>query len=126
MMPNNDAGTAWATFAWVGTNNPSIKETIFAGNAVPSRMSFRPPPDTNASWWWNISSYSSPLGMFIIDQSTITTACPLFMDLEFEYILSNGTSTALTVTATSFTGIVANDLPINTQTWLPLELALEH
>jgi hypothetical protein len=64
--------------------------------------------------------------MFIIDQSVVTTNCPLFMDLEFEYILSNGTSQALTVVNPGVTGIIANDLPLSgTAQWVPVELVVE-
>ncbi len=115
-------GSGAVTFAWEGPNVPDISDTSFVGNAIPITRSYYPPPNTSCSWWYDNGATSVDLFSIIaspVDSGDVT----IFLDIDLEYIIQDGTQTALALTANpGFTGVAYLRLPATQTTWVPLGL----
>lgn len=105
MLPNNSSGTATFGFQWSGTNAPNQREILYAAQGIPSKASFYPPEDSSASWWLNTSMTANDI--FAVDAQAVTTECPVYLDLDFQYVMYDGSTGTVTLSSSSsFTGVM--------------------
>jgi len=115
-------GAGTVTFAWEGPNVPDIADTSYVGVAVPTTRSYYPPPDTSVGWWYDNGATS--VNLFSIQTSAVDSGdTTVFLDIEFEYIIQDGASSTLTLSANaSFTGIAYPRLPLTSSSLVPVQL----
>ena len=104
MLPNSNTGTSSFTFQWGGTNAPIEREVMYASQGIPSKRSFYPPDDSSAGWWWNNAS-DGTIELFSIDGLAVTSESPVYVDIEFEYVLADCNVSTFTISSASVTGL---------------------
>lgn len=106
---DSTAGFSAFGLRWQGDNAPDVLESVLVGNAMPTVRSFFPPEGSTSWFWHDRPSTATDLWEFNIDNDGVT----VIMDLELEYIIADGSITAITLAnAPAFTGIGYHAIPI--------------
>lgn len=119
VMANNDTGSGAVSFSWLGSRTPETDEVFLATTGVVTARNLFPPEDSFASMW--ITTADTSTSIFII---TVPTDMLIFLDLHYEYILEDGTTTTYTSTISTVTGIQAPIFPVSDPAYTAVDLSV--
>ncbi len=101
-MPDTSEVSGSCRFEWLGTNAPENEDTMVYMPAVPCSKNHYP-PEGSTSWFWR-SDHTSSEAMFAVNFSANIV---FFLDIEFEFVLKNDTTSQALST---LTGATANNM----------------
>lgn len=111
------SNSASVCLEWNGDRSPSSCTSVVAANAVPAVINQTPPSDSLARYW-SIRGSDEAEVLFTVTESS-GTIIDVFVDIHFDYVIGDGLTEALTLSAAaSATGIALLDLPNDTGTAL--------
>jgi hypothetical protein len=108
-LPNSDANSGTFAFTWYGEREPDNVLTMFYSQGQPSRWTFTPPPESLAGFWITQNTTTTESSVFTLDPDNSTVK--IILDLNFAYVLADGASGTLTISAPAYTGIAARYMP---------------
>ncbi len=112
-MPDTSEVSGSCRFEWLGTSAPENEDTMVYMPAVPCSKNYYP-PEGSSPWFWR-SDYSNADALFSVK---FTANIVWFLDIEFEWVMKNDTTTQQLDALTSATAnvLVYPRLPINVST----------
>jgi hypothetical protein len=116
-----DSQVGTVSFGWRGTRTPTEETTMYYGGDFPCRMTFTPPPESLADFWFNGNSASTDT-VETVWTITNTGSASIVMDIEFSYILIDGVGWSNSCSATTLYTIFAARMPRGTSLFVPVGL----
>lgn len=124
---SGSTGSSGVTFGWRGPNVPTITETIFAGVGTPNSRSYYPPSHAISVGQWYDRAATSVTLFQLETYSLDSGESHIYLDIDLEYILADGATTPLTLSANAtYSGVAVLSLPLGSNTWIPLGLNTVH
>jgi hypothetical protein len=121
LLPDSGSNAGFFSFHWGGEREPHTRKTTAYMPGVLTKENFYPPDGSLASFWNNQDTTETTTSVFEIETTDNTTL--VIMDLQFEYVLVNGESEAITLSsASTFSGIAAPALPRAAELFYPVDL----
>ncbi len=109
-LPSSDTNSGTFAFTWVGEREPHTTQTMFYSQGQPSKWTFYPPEFSFASFWITQDTSETTSSLFLLDPDN--SVVKIVLDLNFEYVLCDGASSTITLSAAAtFTGIAARVMP---------------
>jgi len=109
-LPALDTNAGTFTFYWSGEREPHTAETMIYCNGEAMRRNFYPPEGSLAGFWLTQNTTETESSVFNLDPDNTTVK--IVVDLEFEYVIADGTQSTRTLSvASAFSGIAAAKMP---------------
>lgn len=105
LLPDASTGSGTFTFTWNSSRTGEQDTILVYSTGVTSRWTFTPPEDSLIADWYGPNDAADNLFTVNVDSTTVE----VIMDLHFSYIMDpNGSTSTVTVTAPSTSGVYAH------------------